>query len=360
MYLALRDLRAAKGRFALVGVVIGLIALLTTLLSGLATGLVDDGISGLRGLPLTHLALQPGAESSFSRSTLTEQNLEPWAKAKGVEAAPLGVSFFNAKTGSGDTLDLAIFGTPPGSFLAPPGEAQAALRGRDGIVLSDEFRSDGVQVGDTITIVGPDQDLEVLGFTYSGSYGHVPISFTSLETWQRLVYGDGAKGRFSAIALKGELGRAAAIDRAAGTATETKEHAYAGSPGYAAETATMTLIRVFLLVISALIVGAFFTVWTIQRTRQIGLLKALGASNAYVVRDAVGQLAIVLVAATAVGAAVAVGLGQLVGEGVPFSLQAGPVLTSSLVLVVLGLVGSLVAIRRITSVEPIIALGADQ
>lgn len=38
---------------------------------------------------------------------------------KGVEAAPLGVSFFNAKTPDGNTLDLALFGTPPQSFLAP-------------------------------------------------------------------------------------------------------------------------------------------------------------------------------------------------------------------------------------------------
>ncbi len=89
MYLAWRDLKVGRARFVLVGVVIALVGLLTTLLSGLATGLVDDGISGLRGLPLTHLALQPGAESSFSRSTLTPKELAPWQAAKGVEAAPL-------------------------------------------------------------------------------------------------------------------------------------------------------------------------------------------------------------------------------------------------------------------------------
>ena len=360
MFLALRDLRVGRARFVLVGVVIALVALLTTLLSGLATGLVDDGISGLRGLPLTHLALQPGAESSFSRSTLRPANLKPWKAAEGVEVAPLGVSFFNAKTADGNTLDLALFGTPPDSFLAPNAEARAALAGKPGIVLSEEFKKEGVKVGDVLTIVGPDEKLPVLGFTYTGSYGHVDIAFTSLAVWQHLVYGDSAGGRFSAVAIRGgDAATHAAADRAAGTATETKAHAYAGSPGYAAETATMALIRGFLLAISALIVGAFFTVWTVQRTRQIGLMKALGASNAYVLRDSLGQLAIVLVLATAVGSAVAVGVGQLVGDGVPFSLQAGPVITSAMVLVILGLAGSLVAIRKVTAVDPIIALGAD-
>ena len=361
MFLAWRDLRAGRGRFLLVGVVIALVALLTTLLSGLASGLVDDGISGLRALPLTHLALQPGGDSSFSRSTLTEKNLAPWKEQSGIEVAPLGVSFFNARTAGGKTLDLAVFGTPPGSFLAPKGVAQDALAGPPGLVLSDGFRDEGVKVGDELTIVGPDVQLPVLGFTYGGSYGHVDIAFTTLEEWQRLLYGSDAQGRFSAIAVKSEDGTSfAAIDRAAGTETETKVQAYQGSPGFAAESATMSLIRGFLLFISALIVGAFFTVWTVQRTRQIGLMKALGATNGYVLRDALGQLAVVLVIATAIGAAAAVGLGSLAGAGVPFSLHAGSVVGSAVVLIVIGMLGSLVAIRKVTSVDPIIALGAEQ
>ena len=67
MYLALRDLLAARGRFALVGAVIALVSLLAGLLSGLATGLVDDGISGLRAS-----ADPPGVQEGqdrFSRSS---------------------------------------------------------------------------------------------------------------------------------------------------------------------------------------------------------------------------------------------------------------------------------------------------
>ena len=66
MFLARRELRFAWGRFALMGSVIALVAVLTVMLSGLATGLVDDGISALRALPVTHLAFQPSLSASVS------------------------------------------------------------------------------------------------------------------------------------------------------------------------------------------------------------------------------------------------------------------------------------------------------
>lgn len=365
MYIALKDLWFARGRFALVGLVIGLVALMATLLSGLSNGLVDDGISGLRRLPITHLAFQSGAGSTFSRSTLTEANLAPWTDQDGellagVESSALGVSFFNAKLDDGSTIDMALFGIPADSFLAPAGPARDSLRGEPGIILSEKFREQGLEVGDEITIVGIDQKLPILGFTFAGSYGHVELAFTSLSTWQGLRYGDNAKGRFSAIAIRAaDDSVLPAIDAIAGTTSVTKEEAYNGSPGYAGETQTMSLIRGFLLVISSFIVGSFFVVWTVQRTHQIGLMKALGASTLYVVKDALGQMAIVLVVATVLGAGVAIGLGQMIGGDVPFRLEAGSILASTGLLVLLGMLGCLVAVRRITAVEPIVALNSE-
>lgn len=358
MFVALRDLRFAKGRFALVGLVIGLVALMATLLSGLANGLVDDGISGLRRLPATDLAFQEGANSTFSRSTLRADSLEPFTGIEGVEATPIGVSLLNARRPNGATIDMALFGVTPDSFLAVSNEAQQSLAGAPGLILSDRFQAEGVAIGDELTIVGVEKTLPVLGFTFSGSYGHVDIAFSSLETWQDLYYGPDADGRFSAIALRNsgsvdltELG-------GPGTIVESKEAAYQGSPGFAGETQTMGLIRGFLLAISALIVGAFFTVWTVQRTGEIGTLKALGASSSYVVKDAVGQMTVVLVISTLAGAALAIGLGQFVGGTVPFRLEAVPILTSVLLLISLGIAGCLIAVRRITSVDPITALRA--
>lgn len=361
MFLAWRDLRVARGRFALVGGVIALVSLLSTALSGLANGLVDDGISGLRRLPLTHLAFTPNSDANFSRSMLTEKNLTPWKDALGGDVAPVGVSFFNLRTVDGRTLDVSMFGTDAGSFLADTNseheQAQGALSGEPGIVLSSEMAEDGVAIGDVLTVVGPDTELPVLGFTYSGTYGHADIAFTSLETWQELVYGDNAKGRFSAIAIR-DTGAVDLEDLSSRTEVEvlTKSESYKGSPGYSAETATMTLIRSFLIIIAALIVGAFFTVWTIQRSGQIGLLKALGASNRYVITDALGQLAVVLVASTTLGVLLATLLGLSVSGSAPFRLTPGSVVSSALLLIAAGMIGALVALRRITSIPPDTAL----
>jgi hypothetical protein len=46
--------------------------------------------------------------------------------------------------------------------------------------------------------------------------------------------------------------------------------------------------------------GGSSVIWTVQRTQQIGLLKALGALNAFVIRDAIGQLTLILVVTTGV------------------------------------------------------------
>lgn len=358
MYVALRELKAARGRFALVGVVIALVAMMATLLSGLATGLVDDGISGLRALPLTHLAMEPGSDGNFSRSILTPANLKPWENMSGVKASPIGVSFANAKGPRGESASIALFGVTAGTFLAPRQDAQSALDGPPGLVLSHELESQGFKVGDRLTIAGSEQTLPVLGFTYTGSYGHVPIAFTQLTTWQRAFYGASPNGRFSAIALQATKTSAfTAANKAAATETLSKTAAYAGSPGYSGETQTMSLIRGFLLAISALVVGSFFTVWTIQRGRQIALMKALGGTDTYVLRDSLGQMAIVQVAATLTGAGAAVLLGLAIqGSKVPFHLEVGPVLTTVALLVLLGLLGCLIAIRRITRMDPAAAL----
>ena len=52
----------------------------------------------------------------------------------------------------------------------------------------------------------------------------------------------------------------------------------------------------------------------------------------------------------------AVAIGSLVGGNAPFRLAPGPIITTIGLLILFGMVGCLIAVRRITSVDPIVAL----
>nr|WP_239521298.1 ABC transporter permease [Blastococcus saxobsidens] len=117
-------------------------------------------------------------------------------------------------------------------------------------------------------------------------------------------------------------------------------------------------MRGFLFAISALVIGAFFTVWTIQRSGDIAVLKALGASTGYLLRDALGQAVALLALGTVAGTAIAVAAGAALGNAVPFALDLATVAVPALVMIALGVAGAALSIRRITSVDPLTALGS--
>lgn len=153
----------------------------------------------------------------------------------------------------------------------------------------------------------------------------------------------------------------AAGDKAAGTSTLTLDDSLGAIGSYQAENGSLQLMRGFLFAISALVIGAFFTVWTIQRSGDVAVLKALGASTPYLLKDALGQAVVMLAVGTGLGTALATGIGALVGGdggAVPFVLDASTVLVPAGVMILLGALGAALSIRRITAVDPLTALGS--
>ncbi|MFG3282201.1 ABC transporter permease [Streptomyces sp. NPDC048111] len=345
MFVAWRDLRFAKGRFALMGTVVVLITLLVGLLSGLTAGLARDNTSALGALPADRLAFAapPSGQSvSFTNSVVSSATWHAWRQAPGVRAAdPIAVSTLNAKVG-GRTAAVSSFAVPPGSRLAP-----APVR-EGSVVLSRGAAGDlAARTGDTLTLGG--RTLTVAGVAGEDSYSHTPVVWTALA--------DGAPATVVALTL-GSGADLTATDHRLATRSLTLTDALAALPAYQAENGSLQLMRGFLFVISALVVGAFFTVWTIQRSADIAVLKALGASTPYLLKDALGQAVVMLTAGTLAGTGIAALAGSLVGDAVPFVLDPATTLGPAAVLIVLGVLGAALSIRRITAVDPLTALGS--
>ena len=120
------------------------------------------------------------------------------------------------------------------------------------------------------------------------------------------------------------------------------------------------MIVAMLFGISALVIGAFFTVWTMQRKGDIAVLKALGASTRSLVRDALGQALIVLLVGIGVGIGSVAVLGTLAGGALPFLLSPLTTILPGIIMITLGLGGAAFALRSVTSADPLTALGSNR
>ncbi|QWQ40359.1 ABC transporter permease [Streptomyces sp. YPW6] len=357
MFVAWRDLRFARGRFALMGSVVVLITLLVGLLSGLTAGLARENTSAVTGLDADHLAFAAppdGQAESFADSAVPEDAWRAWAARPGVDAAqPVGIRTLNATAGERSGA-VSVFGVEPDGTLGPDGI------GPGRVVLSAKAAEElDAAAGDRIALGGTER--EVAAVATDASYSHTPVVWTTLDDWQRIGHdGAGPAEQATVIALTTTGGvDLAAGDAAAGTSTLPLDDSLAAIGSYQAENGSLQLMRGFLFAISALVIGAFFTVWTIQRSGDVAVLKALGASTPYLLRDALGQAVVMLVLGTGLGAALAAGAGALIGGGaVPFVLDPATVLVPAAVMIALGALGAALSVRRITAVDPLTALGS--
>ena len=362
MFVALRDLRHARGRFTLMLVVITLITFLVTFLASLTAGLSRESTSAITGLPADHLAFampDPGDDPDFTASSVTAHQWRAWAAAPGVVSAdPLGVAMTRAQSAT-SAASVTALGIDPDSTLLPAGVT--GLTAGTVLVSAAAAADLSVRAGDAIDVAGQELHVGAVLDT-EASFAHTPVLWTTLEDWQAIGApghdaADGPAATVVALTLDASAD-IASTDSTAGTATLTTAQARSAISSFSSENGSLTLMQAFLMAISALVVGAFFTVWTISRSGDVAVLKALGASTGYLLRDAIGQAVVVLVLGVGIGTALAAAGAALLAGVVPVVVATTTTLVPAVVLVLVGLVGAVLAIARITRVDPHTALAA--
>ena len=350
MFIALRDLRFARGRFALIGAVIALMTFMVVMLSGLTAGLGSASVSAVAKLPLDHLAFQQPAAGqgvSFTNSTLPADTVTRLSAQPGVTAAhPLGVSTTQLHNGDAAAA-VTVIGTDPALF---PAVTSGQLPQPGLLAVTSKLAHDEhLHLGDQVVIAG--QHTAVTAVVADTSFNHLPVAYTDVATWQRLAHTDGV----TAVGLTGTP--ASNLD---GVQIVDKTAAFEAVGAYSSEQGSLNLMRVLLIAVSVLVVGSFFTVWTMQRSGDLAVVRAIGGSRGYLLRDALGQALLVLLAGTAVGTGMATALGILAANVVPFELTRANVALPLAAMIAVGLVGAAASIRRISKVDPVSALGATR
>ncbi|WP_248499614.1 FtsX-like permease family protein [Tomitella gaofuii] len=343
MFIGIRDILFARGRFTLISAVIALMSFMVVALSALTNGLQGQSISAVERLPGQSVVLQSPAQGqspSLSESTLDADAVSQ-VRATDAQTARLGVA--TTRLGhDGASAALSVFGADPA--LMP--HAEEGAQPGDGEILLSQSQADelGVAVGDTVT-AGADT-LRVSGLGDAGSFAHTPVGYTTVATWKTLSHDQGT----SAVVV---FGQAPAVD---GTTVLAMSSITDAVPGYGSEHGSLLAMQLMLLAISALVVGAFFTVWTQQRRGDLAVVRAMGADRSYLLRDGLGQAVVVLVAGQAVGVTAGVLLALAASGTVPIIVTAAGVLVPVLGMTGLGLLGALLAVLSVTKVDPLVAM----
>ena len=355
MFVALRDLRFARGRFILIGSVVTLITILVGFLSGLTGGLASENISAVLAIPADRLVFTISSEATganFSDSAVTKAQATAWASTRGVAAAkPIGVSQTRAEHGTA-RVAIAAFGVEPGFDSSSP-----TRNGSLGLSTT-AAKNLGVRRGEKVTIAGSAYTVETIGGDWW--YSHTPVVKMTLHDWQSYSTSTGNPDAYATVlAVTGDPDWAAA-SAATTTTAETTLGSLTAIGAFKSEVGSLLMMVAMLFGISALVIGAFFTVWTMQRKADIAVLKALGASSRSLVKDSLGQALIVLVIGIGLGIALVSLLGAMAGGTIPFLLSPLTTILPGVVMITLGLAGAAFALRSVTSTDPLTALGSNR
>ncbi|MDO5729565.1 MAG: ABC transporter permease [Actinomycetaceae bacterium] len=258
----------------------------------------------------------------------------------------------------------------------------------DGIVIGQALANkENLSVGDTLTVTADSQhtDLTVRGIVTSGGDEDDQI-FAHLAVAQDLIGRPGAVGQIEVSALTtpdNELARKAAKNPNSLSITERELWyctAYVSSISYQIEEAMtdavarpvrqvsesegtilektqllMVLVTVLSMAGSALAIANLVTANVMERSREIGLLKAVGGRDASVVGLILTEIIIIGFVGGVVGYVAGIGLAQLIGQMVFSSAinivpAVAGIVTALVILVVI--LGSIPAIRFLLRLRP--------
>ena len=252
---------------------------------------------------------------------------------------------------------VSIFGVNNGSFLIPPVIQGRTFEAKNEVVIEKSLsEKEGFAIGDTIKTANSDTELKIVGYTEKSRFNVAPVIYMNINDFQILKYGVSKttdNPMINAFVVKGELkDYDSSVFQKVSIADFINE-----LPGYSAQILTFGLMIGFLIVISAIIIGIFMYVLTIQKTPIFGIMKAQGISNGIIGISVLSQTFLLSLVGSILGLVGTWGTSLVLPSAVPFL---GNGLYYSIIfvsLIIFSLVGTLFSVLAIRKIDPLKAIG---
>ncbi len=375
-YLAVKEVVRNRGRFLLVALVIALITLLVLFIAALGEGLANGNRQYVANLDAQLIVFLEKSDYSISASRLETNTVKAVRRVEGVaDAGPIYTSTTEIVS-LPEPLKVSMLGAEAGKPGMPAiidgryfrgGEAREAVMDRNVALRSDLKIGDSIQIRSTQGTDDKFFDLVIVGLVDGQSYFFQPTIFVPAATWEKIrpqseaeLNSDTPYPNIIAVKLTDPAQLDAMSTRLADEVSNievaTLEVTINNIPGYSAQQGTVQTQGVFTLLIGILVIGGFFQIQILQKVPQIGVLKAIGSSNAVVGLSAVIQIIVV----TALGVGIGGGLTYLFSLGfpptIPLVFNGSRSLIAVALLLGIGPLGGMVSIIYAVRIEPLKAL----
>jgi putative ABC transport system permease protein len=364
MRLALAEIRRAKLRFALLTGAVALLVFLILFQQSLAGSLLGQFTGGLENQSATVLVYSADARRSVDGSRLLPQQVAAISNVDGVAAAgPVGEGSFTVKLGSGDLKDTTVFGYELNGPGFPTTLSAGRLPQTDGeAVASAADASEGYAIGQRLTVVPGDTPVSIVGLAQDIQFNVQPTLFVSYPTYENFVRAtnpDATGVLPNLVGVEPVSGvdpttlAASITQQVQGVEALDRSTAVASLPGVSSIQQSFAIILGLAFVVVILLTGFFFLIITVQKTQSLTLLRAVGASGGFLLRNLVLQVVLVIGAALFIAVPLTVfSVSATSSDTFAATMDPSVVLVTSVVIMVLGVIASIGAMRRVAKIDP--------
>lgn len=207
MFLAWKEIKYSKTRFALIIGVMILVSYLVYFLTGLSYGLAQDNRTSVDKWESDAIVLTDESNTNINMSMLTFEQAE---EIKADETALLGLAPSVIRkigeTGEASKINVTFFGIDPEEFIMPEVNEGRAFENDDEVVADISLKEeDNVALGDTVQLAGSSKEVEVVGFTQNAKFNVAPVLYTTIASYQEVRFeatDDSKNGRISAVVVR--------------------------------------------------------------------------------------------------------------------------------------------------------------
>ncbi len=345
LFVSLRDLQWRRRRFLIGVLATGLVFALTVVMSGVNASFHNEIARVVGAFHVDEWIVPSDVSGPF-----TSTRVFPSDEAKQVGAQP-GVAhaepvvFFRATVKTSAVTDVNLIGITPGGIVHPKLVDGHGVEKPGDLVVD---RSLGLKLGRHVTLVG--RSYTVVGRTHGLTYfAGTPAAFVSISDLQ--------KGGFAGVPLATAIvvqGSAKSLPAGYRALSNQAVESDLARPMKRA-TSTIGVMTILLWVIAAGIIGSVLYLQAIERTRDFAVFKATGVTSRTLLWGLAIQATALALCAALTALVVSVALGPTFS--VPVQVPTSTYVALPIVAIAIGLVASLVALRRAVTVDPALAFG---